>query len=147
MSFTEAKVSEATLTNNNVTLSGSGDTDSTDALQPDAIVTRGLSSNFSLTADYTGGAESLIEVMTLTQFVCVQPDAFYTTGMLAVEASDGSALELQADNGDPETLQTTVNTDAGTTSFADPWDENIRLRCLDDTNDAAPSEYQFNCSD
>ena len=145
LSFTEAEVSGATLTNYNVTLSGSGDTDSTDALQPDAIVTRRLSSNFSLTADYTGGAESPIEVMTLTEFVGVQPDAFYTTGMLAAEASDGSALELQADNGNPETLQTTINTDAGTTSFADPWDENIRLRCLDNTNDAAPSEFQFSC--
>ena len=88
MSFTEAEVSGATLTNYNVTLSGNGDTDSTDALQPDAIVTRRLSSNFSLTADYTGSAESPIEVMTLTEFVGVQPDAFYTTGLLAVEASD-----------------------------------------------------------
>ena len=104
-----------------MTLSGNGDTDSTDALQPDAIVTRRLSSNFSLAADYTGSAESQIEVMTLTEFVGVQPDAFYTTGMLAAEASDGSALELQADNGNPETLQTTINADAGTTSFADPW--------------------------
>ena len=111
------------------------------------IPTRRLSSNFSLTADYTGGAESPIEVMTLTEFVGVQPDAFYTTGMLAAEASDGSALVLQADNGDPDTLQTTINTDAGTTSFADPWDENIRLRCLDNTNDAAPSEFQFSCGD
>ena len=79
LSFTKAEVSGATLTNYNVTLSGSGDTDSTDALQPDAIVTRRLSSNFSLTAD--------------------------------------------------------------------PWDENIRLRCLDNTNDAAPSEFQFSCGD
>ena len=43
------------------------------------------------------------------------------------------------------TLQTTINTDAGTTSFVDPWNENIRLRCLDNTNDAAPSEFQFSC--
>ena len=67
--------------------------------------------------------------------------------MLAAEASDRNALELQADDGDPETLQTNVNTDAGTTSFVVSWDENSRLRCLDNTNDAAPSEFQFNWSD
>ena len=69
LSFDEAEVSGATLSNYNVTLSGSVGTDLADALQPDAIVTRRLSSDFSLTANYTGGAESPIKVTTSTQFV------------------------------------------------------------------------------
>ena len=85
-------------------------------------------------------------IQTPTTFVGVQPDAFYTTGMINVVASDESTLELQADSGDPETLQTTVNDGAVTTSFMVSRDENVRLRCLDDTSDASASEFQYDCS-
>jgi len=99
-----AEIAGITLSNYQSTVTGSVDSSSPDAVQSDAIVTRTLTSNFTVNAEFTGGAESPLQVSTTTEFTGVQPDAFYVAGTLTATASDGSLLVLDAANGDPATF-------------------------------------------
>lgn len=141
-----AELSDVVLTDYTQTIGGRVDTSSLDSAQPDAIVTRTLSSRFTVNAEFTGGIESPMQVGTTTDFIGVQPDAFYVAGTLTATASDGSLLELNADNGDPGTFQVTVTAASVTTSYTLPWNETYRLRCIDQTNEATPSAVQYDCS-
>jgi len=55
---------------------------------------------------------------------------FYARGGLRIEAADGSALQLNAENGDTATFVATVTQSGTITSFLPPWSESYRIRCF-----------------
>jgi len=54
----------------------------------------------------------------------------YTSGSLTAEAADGSSLNLNADNGDPDSFTLTIESDGSTSSFNVIWTVDNLLPCL-----------------
>ncbi|NND92872.1 MAG: hypothetical protein HKN42_18595 [Granulosicoccus sp.] len=107
---------------------------------PDFIDTwkRTISSDYIVQGPDTGNAA--LTVITEEIFSSNEPATGYTSGVLLVQAADGSMMRVVAANGDPDTFQVDVTGDGSMTSFTLAWDGALRLRCLQDpqTEDAAP---------
>lgn len=106
-------------------------------------IERSFNSDLSVTALWLGDNGQSLEVQTTQVFMGMQPDDFYTSGTMLVTASDGSSLSINADNGDPATVQVTLNVSGVTQSDTLNWDDLLRLACLDNTRTG--SEPQFAC--
>jgi len=103
---------------------------------------RSLTSEFTVQAPWTRGQQIGVETKAL--FSSKENNANYSTGMLYAIANSNSRLTVNADNGDPDTIQIDVVADGGTSSFVESWSGQLRLRCIGDPYSAEP---EFLCDD
>ncbi len=91
---------------------------------------RTFSSSFTVQSPQTGNKP--LTITTEELFVSTVQTDTYASGILQVQAADGSEILVVADNGDPSTFQADITSDGTVTSFTISWEGDLRLRCLID---------------
>ena len=89
---------------------------------------RTFESGMTVTAPWTG--DRPMTLATSVPFGDFADAGHYRVGTLRAVAADGSALEMIADDGDPDSFTALITAGGATTAFAVEWDETNRLRCF-----------------
>ena len=71
-------------------------------------------------------------------------EQYYSRGVFRIEATDGSAIELNADNGDIATFTATVTESGTTSSFVLPWSDIHRVRCFNAQSNQPLTRFSCN---